>query len=235
MLVPGCRWSGSDAAGAAGFGASGFCCADNAVDHTLAQTSAAAIIRIRRVMNATSTTGASTAHLPSDGCFGTVPPLPAIAPSSSTNVVATHSATMVRFGSTGCFALDRDLADVDDARELADPIEERAEVVVRPLRLQLDTESPHTSLLLDRPCGVKRWIARLDCVASPWMRRRMSATSFSSGSTCRRFSSRLSSSATCAWNSRQPPRGRDAPGDVGAQRGQPRLAHRRCRPASSDT
>ena len=44
-------------------------------------------------------------HFFSDGCFGTVPPLPEIAPSCSTNVVATHSATMVRFCSGGVFAL----------------------------------------------------------------------------------------------------------------------------------
>ena len=41
---------------------------------------------------------------------------------------------------------------------------------------------------------------RLDWVARPCTRRRMSATSFSSGSTARRFSNRCSSWVTSAWN-----------------------------------
>ena len=40
--------------------------------------------------------------------------------------------------------VDRDRADVDDARELADPLEERPEVVIRALELQPD-----------RPLGVQ--------------------------------------------------------------------------------
>ena len=95
---------------------------------------------------------------------------------------------------------DRDLADVDDAGELADLVEERRRGCGTCPRPAACTESRRTASA-GRPCPAgTRWIARFDLVASVWMRRRVSATSFSSGSTWRRFSSRSSSSVTCAWN-----------------------------------
>ena len=128
--------------------------------------------------------------------------------------------------------VDRDVADVDDPRELADAIEEQPEVVERALRPAACTAISAYSGCCIGGCGVKRWIVRFDCVASPWTRRRMSATSFSSGSTCAQVLEPLLELGRPAPGTRQPARGRDAAGDVGAQRRQPRLPERRCRPAS---
>ena len=64
--------------------------------------------------------------------------------SSSTNVVATHVAVIVEFGSGLSLPFTSSAADVHDARELADAIEEDREVVVRAVELEAD-----------RPLGVQ--------------------------------------------------------------------------------
>ena len=64
--------------------------------------------------------------------------------SSSTKVVATQVAVMVAFGSGLSLPLHVEAADVDDARELADAVEEDRQVVIRALELERD-----------RPLGVQ--------------------------------------------------------------------------------
>ena len=68
-------------------------------------------------------------------------------------------------------------------------------------------------------------MARLDFAASPWMRRRMSATSFSSGRTGAQALEPLFQLIDLVLELRQLASRRDAPVDIGAQRRQPRLTH----------
>jgi hypothetical protein len=78
--------------------------------------------------------------------------------------------------------LDGDLADVDDAGELADLVEEGGQAVVRALRLD-PVRDLLVELLLNDLAGLKALDRQIGPRREPWMRRRMSATSFCSGMT----------------------------------------------------
>ena len=115
------------------------------------------------------------------------------------------------------FRLDVHAADVDDSRELADPLEERARGCDTCPRAGDRSATRRASACVATACGVKPRIVRFDCVAIAWMRRSRSATSFSSAAPARSRSSCASRSATWRAELRQPARGRETALDVGCE------------------